>query len=149
MFRVALFLFLFLASSSVVFADCLNEVSNFAEKICGEIQKSGSRQLIEANGELKAEISGIVRKALGEVKGGINGKILQETYENVLREDLSKELFNVRECRQKMVETAFSHLSEVCPSSAHTNKTNSVSVTTHGENSPAISGHHNPINYNK
>jgi hypothetical protein len=115
MFRVALFLFLFLVSSSEVFADCLSDVSNFAEKICGQIKTSGNTQLIEANGELKAEVSGIVRKALGDVKGDVNGKILQDTYENVLREDLSKELFNVRECRQKMAEKAL----EVCSSSTH------------------------------
>ncbi len=92
------------ALSSVAFAGCLEEVSTFAEKICGQIQTSGGRQLTEADGQLKAEVSGIVRKVLGNAGGEINAKHLRDAYENVLREDLAKELFNVRECRVKMVE---------------------------------------------
>jgi hypothetical protein len=92
------------AMSSTLHAACLEEVSNFAERICGQIDKVGSRVVIEGNGELKAEVSGIIRKVLGNAGGTAKGKILQDAYENVLREDLAKELFNVRECRVKMVE---------------------------------------------
>lgn len=112
MFKVALFLFVFVASSFVaVFADnkCLNDVADFAKKICGEIQTSGNTQLTEANGELKVGISGIVRKVLGEAGvGGVNEKILQDTYEGVLREDLPKVRFNVMECKIKMADKAMS-----------------------------------------
>lgn len=90
----------------------MREVTNFANEICGQIQTSGNRELTTANGELKAEVSGIVRKVLGNAGGTINGKHLSDAYENVLREDLAKELFNVRECRIKMVEVG---REEVCP----------------------------------
>jgi len=113
MFRVALFLFVFVAFSSEVFADkkCLDEAADFAEKICGEIQTSGYTQLIEANGELKVGISGIVRKVLGDAGANVNGKILQNTYEGVLREDLAKAQFNVIDCKMKMANAA---ISQVC-----------------------------------
>jgi hypothetical protein len=83
---------------------CLEQVATFAERVCGEIQRSGVSQVVEANGQLKAEVSGIVSKVVGSGGGSVNGKVLRESYENVLRQDLSKELFNIRECRIKMVE---------------------------------------------
>ena len=92
-------------------AGCLDEVASFAERICGQIKTSGSSQLTEANGELKAEVSGIVRRVLGEGGGAINVKHLGDAYENVLRQDLGKELFDVRSCRIKMVEVG---RSEAC-----------------------------------
>ncbi len=144
MFRIVLFCLLFTNSLSEAFADCLSDVSNFAEKICGQIKTSGNTQLIEANGELKAEVSGIVRKALGDVKGNINGKVLHDTYENVLRENLSTELFNVRECRQKMADSA---LSVVCSSSD--DKVNNqvvTTTTTGGDNTTAIVNNTGNIN---
>lgn len=114
MFKVALFLLVFTTSSSA-FASCLEEVKEFAKDICGQIQTSGSRELITANGKLKAEVSGIVRRVIGNAGGDIDGAKLSDTYENVLREDLSKELFNVRDCRMKMVEVG---RSEACSSHA-------------------------------
>jgi hypothetical protein len=85
-------------------SDCLSKTADFAERICGEIQRSGNRQVVEANGQLKAEVSGIVRRIVGEAGGSANGKFLRETYENVLQQDLGKEIFSVRECRMKMVD---------------------------------------------
>ena len=94
-------------------SDCLTKVATFAERICGEIQRSGTSQVTEANGQLTAQVSGIVRRVLGGGEADINAKVLRESYENVLRQDLSKELFNVRECRVKMVEVG---RSEACKS---------------------------------
>ena len=99
-----LYLVLLMSMASIANASCLDEVASFAEKICGEIQNRGMGTLTEANGELKADVSGIVRKVVGEAGGGINVKHLEDSYENVLRKDLANELFNVRECRVKMVE---------------------------------------------
>lgn len=85
-------------------APCLNDVSTFADKICGQIQTSGTSRITEASGELKANVSGIVRKVLGDVGANIDGRKIIEAYENVLRKDLSNELFNIRACRIKMVD---------------------------------------------
>lgn len=114
--RLVLLPLLVVATSSVAQStDCLTKVADFAERICGEIQRSGTSQVVEANGQLKAEVSGIVRRVLGGAEADVNGKVLRESYENVLRQDLSKELFNVRECRLKMVEVG---RSEACKTPA-------------------------------
>lgn len=60
--------------------------------------------LVDAQGELRGEVSAIVRKVLGNVGGSAKGKVIREAYENVLRQDLAKELFSVRECKIKMVD---------------------------------------------
>ncbi|WP_162299591.1 hypothetical protein [Pseudomethylobacillus aquaticus] len=83
-------------------ADCLQTAGDFAVRICGEIQREGRSSIVEGNGELKASVSGIVRKALGEAGGSFSGKAVSDAYENVLRKDLGRELFDVRQCRQKM-----------------------------------------------
>jgi hypothetical protein len=111
-FLVLIFLTISMSSAS---ASCLDDVAVFAEKICGQIQKTGTSHLIEANGSLKAEISGIVRKVVGGGTGGISGKITSETYENVLRTDLAKELFDVRSCRIKMVDVGRAELCKTKP----------------------------------
>lgn len=102
-------------------ADCLDRAVEFAQKVCGEIQRSGATQVIEANGQLKASISGIIRRVLGEVDVGGGGKSVRESYENVLRQDLSKELFNIRDCRMKMVEVG---KVEACRISGETRRSN-------------------------
>lgn len=99
-----LLLFLLLATASNANASCLDDIADFAERICGDIKSSGNSDLTEANGELKAEVTGIVRRIVGDAGGSFNVNHLTKSYENVLREDLAKELFSVRDCRIKMVE---------------------------------------------
>ena len=92
---------------------CLDQAASYAERICGEIQKGGYSQVIEADGQLKAGVSGILSRVLGTggVSAGAGG--IRSSYENVLRQDLAKELFNVRECRMRMAEAA---RTQVCKS---------------------------------
>ncbi len=93
-----------LLTATNVSANCLDEVASFAERICGEIEEGGTHQVIEASGELKAEVTGILRKVVGDAGGSIDVKHLTESWESVLREDLAGERFSARECRIKMVE---------------------------------------------
>ena len=105
--RHFMFWFVFLAFSSQSFAEgCLDKVVDFSNQICGAIEKSGSTTLVNANGELDANISNIIRKVVGGGSGKISGASLVETYENVLREQLGPELKSVRECREKMAPLA-------------------------------------------
>jgi hypothetical protein len=97
---------LLLIHSSATSTPCLEQAAVFAERICGEIQRSGISQVVEANGQLKAGVSGILARVLGSGSASVNAKVLRESYENVLREDLAKELFNARDCRMRMVEVA-------------------------------------------
>lgn len=87
------------------FGSCLSEVSEFANSICGEIENSGKHDLIDVNGNLDLEVSGIVRKIVGG-KAGVEGRKLVDVYEGVLRKDLAQEKFNARDCKIKMVEVA-------------------------------------------
>lgn len=95
---------LLISSTGICRADCLKTAGDFAVRICGDIQRIGSSSIVEGGGELKASVSGVVRRALGEAGGSFSGKAVSDAYENVLREDLGKELFDVRQCRQKMAQ---------------------------------------------
>jgi hypothetical protein len=81
-------------------------VSDFSIKICGEIEKSGTKSVVTAEGKLDAGVSTIIKKIVGGGSAEISGTVLSETYENVARDELGQDRFNVRECRQKMVEVA-------------------------------------------
>lgn len=87
-------------------AGCLDEAARFAQLICGEIEKSGAKTTVDATGKLSVNVSGIVKKAIGSNSGELSGKILEESYNGVLQDQLGAELFNVRECRQKMAGSA-------------------------------------------
>ncbi len=102
MLRIALFLVAFTASS-FGFASCLEDITKFANDICGQIKTTGNQNLISAEGKLDAKVVGIVSAAIN-ARGEMGAKLQQDSYENVLREDLGKELFNVRDCRRKMAE---------------------------------------------
>ena len=104
--------------------NCLQEVANFADRICGEIQTAGAAQKLEVDGTLSAEVTGIIRKVLGDAGGEVDLKNLQQSYENVLREDLADELFNARDCRIKMVEVG---RAEICTSKYAVPQQSSVS----------------------
>lgn len=96
-------------------ANCLDDVSSFAEKICGKIQIDGHSTTTEISGEIEADLSGMILKFLGKTKVSMDGKRVTEAYKNVLRNDLPKELMDIRQCRIKMVEIG---RSELCKSAA-------------------------------
>lgn len=96
-------------------ASCLDEVSSFAEKICGKIKLNGSSKMVELEGEIQAELSGMVSRVLGSAGADVNGKRVTEVYENVVRSDLAKELKDGRQCRMKMVEVGKAELCKPLP----------------------------------
>lgn len=92
-------------------ADCLNEASDFAQKICGEVKSAGKSTLVTANGELNAAAKGLIAKALGELGGSVGTSIETKTFENVIQEQLGPELVNVRACGIAMAKAA---MDQVC-----------------------------------
>jgi hypothetical protein len=85
-------------------ANCLDEVSSFAKKICGKIQTSSSLSK-ELNADLNREISRMASKHLGNASTVTEVKRVTAAYENVLRIDLSKkQLKDAKQCRIKMIE---------------------------------------------
>jgi hypothetical protein len=97
--------FVIFASQSST-ASCLQDIVIFANGICGAIEKSGSKSTIDASGKLDVKIGNIVTKIIGAGSGDLSGKVLEDSYKGVLQNQLGAELFNVRDCRQKMVEVA-------------------------------------------
>jgi hypothetical protein len=94
-------------------ATCLDDVANFAIRICGDIENSGTSTVIDANGNVDASISNIIKKVVGGASTSINGHILYDTYVGVAREQLAGARFNAIDCRQKMVNIA---VAQVCQS---------------------------------
>lgn len=87
-------------------ADCLPQVRSFAVEICGVIENSGSAQRLSGSGELSAEAQGILRRVLGQAGGAVDIEYLEESYSGVLRNELADDRFDVRQCRQNMVQVA-------------------------------------------
>jgi hypothetical protein len=96
-------------------ANCLDDVTRFAIGICGEIERTGKRTVVNADGNLDVGISNIVRRLVGGGTGSASGAVLTDAYENVLREQLGPELFDVRKCRQTMVPVG---IEQACPKPA-------------------------------
>lgn len=87
-------------------ANCLSDVAQFSEEICGSIENSGSAQRLSANGALSAEAEGIIRRVLGQASGNVDVDYLDERFRGVLREQLAGDRIDVRDCRQNMVAVA-------------------------------------------
>ena len=106
-------LFLWIVALPASAQDCLSKVRDFSLSICGEIERSGARTIVTGDGKLDASVSTIIRRIVGGGAAGVSGSVLSDTYENVAREELGKDRFNARECRERMVAVA---VSQVCNS---------------------------------
>ena len=95
-----------LVFSHSVSASCLDEASNFAERICGEISNRGSSKLVAVNGSLNAEAKGVLARILGTAQGDAKVDYVVTEYDNVIREQLSAEHANARDCKREMVKVA-------------------------------------------
>lgn len=105
-----------LTYSTTAMADsCLKDAAEFAKNICGEISRFGNSQLTEANGQLKANVSGIVKKVVGGGSVSLDAKHLRNAYENVLRGDLTKELSDNRACRREMAKVGITEACKATP----------------------------------
>jgi len=92
-------------------ASCLDEVKQFAIDICGEIDKTGNTNMLDVNGNIKAEAKGIITRIVGGASVSGDIKSTTEAYENVLRKDLGADLIDIRKCKKEMAKMAFD---EVC-----------------------------------
>lgn len=100
--------------SSPTQASCLNEVVDFAKGICGEFQKiTGTSTLVDANGKFTAEAKTLIGRWFAEVgiSGTLQGKLIQQSFENVRHEDLAGVIEVDKDCRQAMAKEA---IKQVC-----------------------------------
>jgi hypothetical protein len=77
-------------------ADCLDDVANFADKICGQIRTVGKAGLLTGNGDLNATAKELIAKSLGQLSG--HGSTATKTYEDILQEQLGAERVSLRKC---------------------------------------------------
>jgi hypothetical protein len=109
---------LVVGSNPVTAASCLDQVSDFAIRICGEIANSGTKTVVDASGNVQAGVSDIIRNVVGGASTNLNGHVLYDTYTGVVRDQLGAAQFNVIDCRQKMVNVA---VAQVCNKRSETN----------------------------
>jgi hypothetical protein len=92
---------LLLSWSIAARADCLEDAKNFAIGLCGDLEKSGVRVTTSGNLQGNADLSNIIKKFIDiSGKGEVAGTV--DKYEGVAREELGKDRFDARTCRQNM-----------------------------------------------
>jgi len=101
-------------SLTAAHADCLDDVAEFGDRICGVVRTIGKSSFLTVNGELNAAAKELIAKALGEHSGkaGTETKI----YETVLQEQLAAERVSLRKCGIAMARAA---IDQICFKSSH------------------------------
>ena len=88
-------------SSNDCKADCLDDAKNFAIGLCGDLEKSGVRVTASGNLQGTTDLNNIIKKFIDvSGKGEVAGTV--DKYEGVAREELAKDRFDARTCRQNM-----------------------------------------------
>ncbi|MGD0105784.1 MAG: hypothetical protein ABSC06_17355 [Rhodopila sp.] len=80
----------------------LASIAGFADKICNVIPTTGERQSAEANGNVKAELNGLLKK-LGDLGISGTGGYSAEEYAGVLQKDLANAIKNNSDCKLTVV----------------------------------------------
>jgi hypothetical protein len=112
---IALTFFIIAQNRPSAAATCLDDVANFAIRICGDIANSGTSTVVDANGNIDASISNIIKMVVGGASTSINGHILYDTYVGVARDQLAGVHFSDIDCRQKMVNIAVAQVCQIVP----------------------------------
>lgn len=81
----------------------LDEIANFADRICSNIPLEGSGSAVELNGQAKAELKGLLKK-IGNVGIGGAGKYEETAWSGVLQKDIANILKDNVGCKLKIVE---------------------------------------------
>ncbi|MEK4035848.1 hypothetical protein WOA01_23980 [Methylocystis sp. IM2] len=86
-------------------ADCLDEAKNFAVGLCGELERSGIKITASGRAEANAELSSVIKSFI-DVSGKGSGSGTVDKYEGLAREELAKDRFDTKTCRQNMAAKA-------------------------------------------
>jgi hypothetical protein len=78
--------------------DALDLITETAQKICNDVPTAGERQSVEANGDVKAALNGLLKR-LGDIGVSGAGKYEAEQYVGVLQKDLAVVLRENSECK--------------------------------------------------
>ncbi len=78
--------------------DALAAITDTAQKICNDVPTTGERQSVIVNGDVKAEINGLLKK-LGDLGISGTGGYSSDEYAGVLQKDLAQALKNNSDCK--------------------------------------------------
>lgn len=92
---------IFVLLPQIARADCQEQAVRIAEQLCREVRSMGQSRTITASGELSAETRGLLRGLLSG-SADIDGSVVLDEYENVLRTDLPALLQSQIACRERM-----------------------------------------------
>jgi hypothetical protein len=82
-------------------ADHLKLITDTADRICNVITTSGSSRSVDVEGQVKAELGGLASR-LADVGISGSGKLNDEQYQSVLRQDLAGTLKDNANCKYKV-----------------------------------------------
>jgi hypothetical protein len=85
-------------------ANALKLITDTADRICNVVTAAGSSSSFDVEGQLKAELGGLASRLAGVGISG-SGKLNEEQYQNVLRQDLAGTLRDNAACKLKVFET--------------------------------------------
>jgi len=89
-------------------ADCLDDVAEFADKICGGARTIGKPSLVNENGGLNATAIVLITKAVAALGNNVSAETA--AYEKTLQEQLSAERVSLRKCGIAMAKTAIDQI---------------------------------------
>ena len=95
-------------------AKALKLITDTADRICNVVAAAGSSKSLEVQGQLKAELNGLASR-LADVGISGAGKLNEEQYQNVLRQDLAGTLRDNAACKLKVFETLSSKMLSAAP----------------------------------
>jgi hypothetical protein len=96
-------------------AKALQLITDTADRICNVVASSGRSDTSEVQGQVKAELGGLASR-LANVGISGSGKLDNENYQNVLRQDLATTLRDNAACKLKVFDTLQSRLLPNAPS---------------------------------
>ena len=97
------------AAGAQLLGDQIELITDTADRICNVVTATGSASSMDVQGEVKAELSGLASRLANAGISG-SGKLAEERYQNVLREDLAGVLRDNAACKLKVFETLSSKI---------------------------------------
>lgn len=92
------------AADAEPLGDNLKLITDTADRICNVVTAAGSSNSSEVQGQVKAELHGLLSH-LAEAGISGSGKVSEDHYQNVLRQDLAGTLRDNAACKLKVFET--------------------------------------------
>ena len=96
---------LLIVQATSVRAECLDDATNFAVKLCGELNNAGTRTQLSGKADADASISKWISAFL-KIDGKVEGNASIDKYVGPVRDQLTQDRFNVISCRADMAKIA-------------------------------------------